>query len=59
MHINNMPNENCEGCCYWQGALQFCNYPFSKESYKYGLDIGTHECTAYGNRYYKQRKEDD
>jgi len=53
--LNNFPNDTCKGCYYWQGS--FCNYPFRerKNSLRYGMDIGTHECTAYGNKYYKPK----
>lgn len=53
----NMPNEKCKDCYYYQDAFQFCNYPFNNiESIRWGIDIGTHYCTAYGNKYFKNKK---
>ena len=56
MHPNNYPNDKCEGCLYWQQT--FCNYPFDqREELRWGCNLGTHYCTAYGNRYYIQRHD--
>lgn len=50
-------NEKCEGCYYFQEGSLFCNYPFKerKIGFNFGIDIGTHECTAYGNKFYKPK----
>lgn len=50
-------NEKCKGCYYFKEASLFCNYPFKEQKigFNFGMDIGTHECTAYGNKFHKPK----